>query len=240
MATVMIMATMVAMVIVVATMVDMATVVDMKVCEFCNAEHNGLFGSGRFCKKACSAAFSTKYNKEIRAAKISAKHVPIVYEDVVCKICRTVETFRKCLNRQVCSNKACFSKALSIAGGNGSRRRTNHKRSLNEILFSEYCQQHFKNILLNARIFDGWDADVVVEDLKVAVHWNGAWHYSVIGNNSLEEIQSRDALKMEAISKCGYIPYVVKDLGKHNPEFVRLEFEKFLSWSGELAITLRS
>lgn len=32
----------------------------MKSCEYCQNQHNGSYGSGRFCSKGCSKGFSTK------------------------------------------------------------------------------------------------------------------------------------------------------------------------------------
>ena len=26
-------------------------------------------------------------------------------------------------------------------------------------------------------IFNGWDADIILTDLKIAILWNGKWHY---------------------------------------------------------------
>lgn len=36
-------------------------------CEHCSKDHDGSYGSGRFCCQACARSFSTKNNrKEIR------------------------------------------------------------------------------------------------------------------------------------------------------------------------------
>jgi hypothetical protein len=40
-------------------------------CENCNAQHDGKYGSGRFCSKFCSKSFSSNKNKEIKNKKIS-------------------------------------------------------------------------------------------------------------------------------------------------------------------------
>ena len=77
-------------------------------------------------------------------------------------------------------------------------------------------------------MFNGWDADIIIEDLRVAVLWNGVWHYKKVRNHhSLEQVQARDKIKIDNIQKCDYTPYIIKDLGKYNEEFVRVEFEKF-------------
>ena len=81
----------------------------------------------------------------------------------------------------------------------------------------------------NERLFNGWDADVIIEDVKVAVLWNGVWHYEKITKkHSVEQVQNRDRLKIKEIKNCGYIPYIIKDMGKANKRFVEQEFKKFL------------
>lgn len=54
-------------------------------CEYCNLDHDGTYGSGRFCKKTCATGFSTQSKrKEINEAvslkaksrgMISTKHL---------------------------------------------------------------------------------------------------------------------------------------------------------------------
>lgn len=105
------------------------------------------------------------------------------------------------------------------------------RRSKNEVLFADMCIDHFgkENILCNSPMFDGWDADVIIPFKKVAVMWNGVWHYKQITNfQSLNQIQSRDNIKTAIIEKYGYTPYVIKDMGKHNPKFVQQEFACFI------------
>lgn len=107
------------------------------------------------------------------------------------------------------------------------------RRSKNEIYLSELCEQTFKTIRTNEKMFNGWDADIVIEDYKVAILWNGPWHYKKITKkHSLEQVQQRDKIKIEQIKKCGYIPYIVKDDGKFNNEFVKQEFEKIKIYCG--------
>lgn len=40
-------------------------------CEFCGKEHDGSFGSGRFCSSNCSRKYSSNFNKEKRLKNIS-------------------------------------------------------------------------------------------------------------------------------------------------------------------------
>lgn len=103
------------------------------------------------------------------------------------------------------------------------------RRSKNEMYFYELCKNKFKNVFHNKRIFNGWDADVIIDDIKCAVFWNGIWHYKEIGKGyPLELVQKRDEKKIEEIRKYGYEVYIIKDLGKANKKFVEKEFNKFL------------
>jgi hypothetical protein len=78
-------------------------------------------------------------------------------------------------------------------------------------------------------MFNGWDADVIIEDIKTAILWNGKWHYEKIKKeHSVEQVQNRDKIKLMEIENMGYKSYVIKDLGKANKEFVEKEFKKFI------------
>lgn len=45
---------------------------------------------------------------------------------------------------------------------------------------------------------------------------------------SLEQIQSRDSIKISNIIKFGYTLYIIKDLGKYNKKFVEEKILEFL------------
>jgi hypothetical protein len=109
------------------------------------------------------------------------------------------------------------------------------RRSKNEIYFAELCTNYFgaDNIKTNTPMFDGWDADIIIEKLKVAILWNGKWHYEKITlKHSVAQVQNRDRIKLEKIKAYNYIPYVIKDLGKFNKQFVYEEFTKFCKIMG--------
>ena len=103
------------------------------------------------------------------------------------------------------------------------------KRSKNEIYFANLCSLHYR-ILTNVKMFEGWDADIILPDQKIAVMWNGIWHYKkVTRSHNLEAVQCRDALKILAIRKCNYLPYIIVDMGGYSPKFVREQFHTFKS-----------
>lgn len=103
------------------------------------------------------------------------------------------------------------------------------RRSKNEIHFANLCKKRFKTVLTNEPMFNGWDADVILPNEKIAILWNGKWHYEKITEeHSVKQVQNRDKIKIKEIKKLGYIPYIIKDMGKVNPEFVKGEFDKFI------------
>lgn len=118
---------------------------------------------------------------------------------------------------------------LSEAARKGVAIQSERRRSKNEIAFCSLCEQYFSNVEHNVPIFNGWDADVIIHDIKYAVLWNGKWHYEKITkSHSIEQVQNRDHIKINEIIKYGYTPYIIKDVGKHRKSFVREEFDKFI------------
>jgi hypothetical protein len=96
--------------------------------------------------------------------------------------------------------------------------------------FCRLCESFFRHVRHNEPIFNGWDADIIIEDIKTAVLWNGVWHYRKIKDkHSVIQVQNRDKIKISEIEKCGYRPYVIKDMGKYNQKFVEEEFIKFIT-----------
>ena len=80
-------------------------------------------------------------------------------------------------------------------------------------------------------MFNGWDADIILINYKLAILWNGPWHYQkVTRNHSLEQVQNRDKIKLNEIINCGFTPYIIKDLSKENSDKVTKEFELLLDF----------
>jgi len=80
-------------------------------CENCGIEHDGTYGSGRFCSKECARSFSSKLNTNIRNEKISKtlknKHI----RETICKKCGTI-VYTKGSSPNVCCDK-CRQKRKS-------------------------------------------------------------------------------------------------------------------------------
>lgn len=102
--------------------------------------------------------------------------------------------------------------SLSSKGGRKSAR-TRTKRSKDEVKLYKLCKQHFKNVSHNEVIIDGWDADILLKEEKVAILWNGPWHYKKmpLSNHSLSQVQKRDEIKINRFRSLGWRVKVFED-----------------------------
>jgi hypothetical protein len=180
-------------------------------CKFCGKKYKKRKKSQNFCSISCSR-----------------KKEKILYN---CDFCK--KEFIKKRKRQkfcstICAGRNNIGKVdLQKAGLASANKRV--KRSKNEIYFAELCEKHFENVETNEKLFNGWDADVIIHDIKTAVLWNGKWHYEKITeSHSLKQVQNRDRIKLKEIVKYGYKPYIIKDMGKHNKVFVEEKFKEFI------------
>jgi hypothetical protein len=208
------------------------------------------FKRKKFCNNSCSAAYSNIRRlpkQETRICKRCNNQFLIdkSYPRQECETCDRISS-REVLNglhcqtckdplggrqKKFCSKRCAQDSfdysALGKIGGKKSAEKL-HRRSKNEIYMADLCISEYKNVITNKPCFNGWDADIILPDLKIAILWNGIWHYRKITfKHNLHAVQSRDALKISEIKKCGYIPYVIEDRGKENKKFVLEQFEKF-------------
>ncbi len=200
-------------------------------------------GRNDFCSLRCSVSHTNMYKDKsgmkntgcMTCGKESAhsKFAPAVKCDA-CKKARGNEIVqRRCLcgvtfeTQRKSSRKFCSPCKKEVLSKNG--RLQGVSRSKNEILFASMCLARFSNVQTNVPIFNEWDADVIIHDLKIAILWNGPWHRKKIkSKHSVLQVQNRDRIKMKEIQKAGYRPYVIDDPGKANPVFVEREFSRFV------------
>jgi hypothetical protein len=98
----------------------------MKICENCQCEHNGSYGSGRFCSEKCSRSFVTKAKRKEINEKISKKlsnlgHAPIIK---LCSVCNNQFTVNWAKRTQQYCSKKCSGKINGILGGNAIKSNT--------------------------------------------------------------------------------------------------------------------
>lgn len=186
----------------------------------------------KFCTRSC--ANSRKMTKE-RLEKITLSSFirlntcEVVYQKCPCGILMTLRKNKRYHRKYCTENCVEYKKMLSES----ARNKQISKRSKNEIEFAKLCIAKFKNVECNVPIFNGWDADIIIHDLKIAVLWNGKWHYEKCAQkHSVAQVQNRDKIKIDNIVLCGYKPYTIKDLGKSNLKKVQNEFDLFVAIQG--------
>ena len=211
-------------------------VVEIK-CENCQIVFRPRLSRTRFCSLACSKIVTKTRTQEYREnmSKLKTKLKPII-----CLICK--EEFKPSRSKtKLCSLKCAKIneqtdeyKEKAILNGQKAGKvsaTSQQRRSKNEVCFAELCEDYFgkENVVCNVPMFDGWDADVIILSRKIAILWNGIFHYKqIMKSQSLKQVQARDKIKWDVIIRNGYTPYEIKDMGKHDPKFVRQEFEAFL------------
>lgn len=174
------------------------------------------------------------YNSGSELQKKREKIVKIICKKCLKEFC--VPYGRR--NRQFCC-KTCASNWMKgssksqLTGLLSVQAQKDMRRSKNEIYFSELCKNHFNKVLTNEPIFNGWDADVIIEDIKMAVLWNGKWHYEKITKkHSVKQVQNRDKIRIKEIKEYGYNYYIIKDMGRQNKKFVEDKFNTFIKMLG--------
>ncbi len=212
-----------------------------KRCKRCDKQfHNQV---NTFCSRKCANTHVLTDETRKKIALGLARHrllfpkppkIPreIAPRQMKCKICGIEYMLYNKQSATTCS-MVCRKARLSQMGKKSAQVQSETRRSLNEKCFYELCVAEFKNVENNKAIFNGWDADIIIHDVKVAILWNGKWHYEKITQkHSVAQVQNRDKIKMAEIIKLGYVPYIIKDMGRHDQKFVKLEFQKFLALLG--------
>jgi hypothetical protein len=204
-------------------------------CEKCGRVMTVFYGSGRFCSRSCA---NTRQHSEETKAKIGKSGLNRVYKRDISKNIISYErnTNRctqcgKALSYNMRFRKTCSDECLHTLRSELGKKLValQNLRSKNEIAFCQLCEQYFgkENVLHNVSMFNGWDADIIIPDLKVAILWNGPWHYIEISKTQkLKQVQNRDRIKLREIINCGYRPYIIEDV-KREKDKVEKEFERF-------------
>lgn len=151
-------------------------------------------------------------------------------EKYICSVCG--EEYENTPQKEVKKKHKgwCPRCAIAATARQNASTRYEMKTSKAERAFRNLCIKEGWKVLHNIPIFNGYDADVILPEYKIAVHWNGPWHYGMIksyNGYSYEKIHNRDIRKYKEIEKFGYTNYIIKDLSKFSMDYVIKEFEIF-------------
>lgn len=210
---------------------------NIKYCELCGEI---LKDTNRtYCSYTCSHKDRRHTEETKRKISKACQQVPHKKKRISLKCKNCGENYQKksslASDSKFCS-RSCSTKwrnkhnnLASRAGKKAAKVNKQTKRSKNEKRFAKLCKKKFKSIKTNENIFNGWDADVIIKDIKVAVLWNGKWHYKkIMESHSVKQVQNRDHIKRKEIRKSEYLPYTIVDMGKHDKQLVKRQFKLFL------------
>lgn len=193
--------------------------------------HEAYMGRPQTAETRAKIAQALSGRKWLKASPLKKARVEYTMACKVCGNCFTqiiVEGTKK--RRKTCSAE-CYAETRRTQGQRSASVQAEQRRSKNEKLFAQMCEKHFAKVETNLPMFGGWDADVIIHDHKIAVLWNGKWHYEKITEkHSVEQVQNRDRLKIKAITAAGFVPYVIKDLGSFDLTFVQEQFSGLVNW----------
>lgn len=173
--------------------------------------------TNKFCSRTCAAIYNnthrivnrTSTRKVHQCSVCGCSYTPIKRRKTCsdeCHMIRCIENAKRMWDNNECTPHTCSK------GGKKSAS-INVKRSKDEIQLFDMVKQTFPDALANSIVVDGWDADVLVPSLSLAIMWNGPWHYKEMGikGHSLSQVQTRDKIKQKLIIKAGYDFLVFED-----------------------------
>lgn len=194
------------------------------ICENCNKEHDGNYGSGRFCSKKCARGFATKIkrieiNQKVSKTltgtisshkdkkKINGKWISLTEEEKFnkthCKYCGALK--KKCLLPSICGKYRLFDIMIDYFGFN--------KNTLGTIkIYEEY--NRIKNLLIE----EYYDNNLSLMDIGLKYNY---LNLNIIKLFDFLKIKRRDLSKSITLSflkedrKLNYNPNCTYKTGWH-------------------------
>lgn len=187
---------------------------ELKNCKKCNDLHNKL---GVYCSYKCSNSRTqsqeTNYKRssKLKENHISKKEVGLARSQQYTLVSQCIICNKWFQGRRKTCSDVCLHMNFQNSGKKASS--ISIKRSTDEIKLFELCHNYFSNVSHNDPIFNGWDADIIIHDYKLAILWNGPWHYKEMPGlkHSLKQVQNRDKLKNKEIISIGWECIIFED-----------------------------
>lgn len=192
------------------------------ICSICNNPMIYSKRNNKHCSRSCSATYTNEVLKQsgykvseeqkLQISKTLLENSPKYSKVNSCTVCGK---FHKVIRTEKTCSDECRKKALFDAGQKGGKISNTKrvKRSKDEIKLFNLCLTIDTNSKSNGVLVDGWDTDIFIPSLNLAIMWNGPWHYKEMKlyNHSLVKVQQRDALKMKLFKEHGYDVIVFED-----------------------------
>jgi very-short-patch-repair endonuclease len=199
----------------------------MKSCENCSLEHDGTYGSGRFCCSKCARSFSTKnkrneINRKVSKSLAGRGHGKI---KLICENCKNqFEVNWSKRNQKTCScscssslkweNEEYKTKMSIISSNNAYERHKNDDKTFGwktrKKLEPSYPEKVTMRVLDSLNIqyeyempLERYYVDFAIHDRKIAIEIDGKQH------DKPERIIT-DKLKDELLIKNGWVIYRIK------------------------------
>ena len=179
----------------------------------------------KFCSSSCAATYNNKGRVRSIESRVktsqSMRGTPSLFKGkekvsrttTPCYICGTLVRILKNTEHKnhTCKSDECKAATKSIAGRASANKRV--KRSADEIELFNLCNNYFLEVLHNHIIAENWDADIVLPLHKIAILWNGPWHYKDMPGltHSLLQVQNRDRLKSKLFESLGWKVVLFED-----------------------------
>lgn len=175
-------------------------------CDQCNT----------YCKKPRNYYFAAKAREQtLFFCSQKCKHdyyktsVKVMCSTCQKEICRVPSIIKKSKTKRFFCDESC-------AATYNNKLKRKSRRSKIEKKFYDLLVKEFPNlnILANDKaMIDGYEVDVAIPSLKLAIEWNGIVHFKPIyGQTKLDKIQNRDAEKLKIAADKNINLIVISDL----------------------------
>lgn len=174
------------------------------ICYQCNSTFTRLLRdkiyNTNFCSKQCFHKFLHENKTE-----------------VVCNYCgNNFYKPKSAMKRSKSGNSFCSSSCS--AKFNNKNKKTGTRRSKIEAKFANKIQSLFPKLtfVFNSKV-EGYELDIYLPELKLAIEWNGKVHYyPIYGQDKLDNIKYRDYQKQLICQKLGIDLIIICDLKSDN------------------------
>jgi len=202
--------------------------------KFCDNSCAAKFSNANRIDK-CPGKYKKKQSSCIECGNDVEINLRASHRNAICDSCRYVD--KECgyckgifqanaFNKRGSVQKYCSSRCrslyniyeteMSILGGIASAKKQ-CRRSKKEIELFELCKSYFVDYEIEHNIpvvpDEVWDADIIIRDIKLAILWNGPWHYKEmpLKNHSLKQVKNRDRIKIILFERNGWDVLVFED-----------------------------